>query len=381
MTKPMQPPTLPFIDLAAQRRRLGSAVDEAILRVVNHGAYILGPEVAAFEEQLAAFCGAKHAISCSDGTDALALVLMAKGLKAGDAVIMPSFTYTATAEVVARLGATPVFADVEDRFFGLDVEGLDAAIKTARQRGLDPVGVLAVDLFGHPADYARLAPFCDESGLWLLCDAAQSFGGRSGERMIGTFGFATTTSFFPAKPLGCYGDGGAILTDDPELDATLRSLRFHGLSPDRSDHTAIGITGRLDTMQAAVLIEKLRIFPDEIEARNRVAERYAEALSEVAGVPEVAPGCVSVWAQYTIRVAPNRRAALAADLKARGIPTAVYYSRPVHRLSAYREFPVAGNGLPVTERLSEEVISLPMHPYLDQETQERIIGAVHDALS
>ena len=381
MNKPVQPPALPFIDLAAQRRRLGSAVDEAIMRVVDHGAYILGPEVGAFEEQLAAFCGAKHAVSCSDGTDALALVLMAKGLKPGDAVIMPSFTYTATAEVVARLGATPVFADVEERFFGLDAGGLEAALKTARQRGLDPVGVLAVDLFGHPADYDRLAPACEKEGLWLLCDAAQSFGGRSGERMLGTFGLATTTSFFPAKPLGCYGDGGAILTDDDALDAALRSLRFHGLSPDRSDHTAIGITGRLDTIQAAVLIEKLRIFPDEIAARNRVADRYAAALSEVATVPEVAPGCVSVWAQYTIRVEPERRAGLAADLKARGIPTAIYYARPVHRLSAYRDFPVAGNGLPVTERLSVEVISLPMHPYLDEDTQDRIIDAVRDALA
>ena len=381
MNKPVPPPPLPFIDLASQRHRMGAAVEEAILRVVRHGAYILGPEVTELETALAEFCGAKHVVTCSDGTDALALVLMAKGVKPGDAVLCPSFTYTATAEVVARLGATPVFADVEDWYFGLDVESLGGALATARQRGLSPVGVISVDLFGHPADYDALAPFCEANGLWLLGDAAQSLGGRYGGKPLGTFGFATTTSFFPAKPLGCYGDGGAIFTDDPALDAQLRSLRFHGLSPDRSDHTAIGLTGRLDTIQAAVLLEKLKIFPDEIAERNAVADRYAEGLSDVATVPMVAENCVSVWAQYTIRVAPERRAAMAAALKERGIPTAIYYSKPVHRLAAYRDFPCAGNGLPVTDRLSQEVISLPMHPYLDPATQDRIIEAARAALA
>ncbi len=371
---------LPFIDLGAQRRRLGAAIDAAILRVVDHGAYILGPEVAQLEAELAAFCGARHAITCSDGTDALALVMMAKGVGPGDAVVCPSFTYTATAEVVARLGATPVFADVEERTFNLDPAGLDAALRTARERGLRPVGVIAVDLFGQPADHDALTSFCAAHGLWLLDDAAQGFGSTHKGARLGTFGLATTTSFFPAKPLGCYGDGGAIFTDDDELDATLRSLRFHGLSPDRQDHTAIGLTGRLDTIQAAVLLQKLTIFEDEIAARNAVASRYAAGLGDVATVPEIASGRTSVWAQYTIRVAPERRTELAASLKADGIPTAIYYAKPLHRQSAYRDFPIAGNGLPVTDRVADEVISLPMHPYLDAATQDRIIDAVRAVL-
>ena len=374
-------PPLPFIDLAAQRRRLGPALDEAILKVVHSGAYILGPEVQELESALAAFCGARHVISCSDGTDAIALCLMAKGVGPGHAVICPSFTYTATAEAVARLGATPVFADVEDDHFNLDPAGIPAALATARAAGLDPVGLVAVDLFGHPADYEALGAVCERQGLWMLADAAQGFGATYRGRRLGTFGFATTTSFFPAKPLGCFGDGGAVTTDDDGLDALLRSLRFHGLSADRQDNDRIGLTGRLDTIQAAVLLAKLAIFDDEIAARGRVAVRYAAGLADVAAVPRVAEGCMSVWAQYTIRVAPERRAALAAHLRAAGIPSAIYYARPVHRQGAYAGFPVAGNGLPVTERLSGEAISLPMHPYLDEATQDAIIEEVRAALA
>ena len=382
-TAPISPPfspPLPFIDLAAQRRRLGAGIDEAILRVVNHGAYILGPEVAELEAALAAFCGAAHVVTCSDGTDALALAMMARGVGPGDAVFCPSFTYTATAEVIARLGATPVFADVEAHDFNLDVASLGPALATARAHGLRPVGVIAVDLFGQPADYDRLAPFCEENGLWLLGDAAQSFGASYKGRKLGREGFATTTSFFPAKPLGCYGDGGAIFTDDPQLAATLRSLRFHGLSEDRTDHVSIGLTGRLDTIQAAVLLQKLSIFADEIAARDAVADRYGAALADLALVPRVTAECSSVWAQYTIRIDPQQRAVLAADLKALGIPTAIYYAKPLHRQTAYRHYPVAGNGLPVTDRLADEVISLPMHPYLTADTQDRIIAAVRASL-
>jgi dTDP-4-amino-4,6-dideoxygalactose transaminase len=374
------PTTLPFIDLAAQRRRLGPELEEAILRVVRSGGYILGPEVERLEAELASFSGAKHAISCSSGTDALALVLMAKGVGPGDAVLCPSFTYTATAEVVARAGATPIFADVDVRDFNLAVSSLPSALHTARDRGLRPVGVLAVDLFGQPADYEALEGFCAREGLWLLADAAQSFGAASGDRNVGTFGFATTTSFFPAKPLGCYGDGGAVLTDDPELDDLLRSLRFHGLSPDKTDHLHIGMTGRLDAVQAAVLLQKLTIFADEIAARQAVADRYAAGLRDLAIVPDLMPGRTSVWAQYTIRLRPGERAGVATALRNAGIPTAVYYAKPIHRLAAYREFPIAADGLPVTEQLAEEVISLPMHPYLEPATQDRIVEALRAAL-
>ena len=371
---------MPFIDLGAQRRRLGAAGEEAILRVVDHGAYILGPEVARLEAELAAFCGARHVVSCANGTDALALVLMAKELKPGQAVLCPSFTFAATAEVVAWFDATPVFVDVHEDTFNLDVASLQAGLKTARARGLDPVGVITVDLFGLPADYDRIAPFCRREKLWMLCDAAQSFGATYKSRPLGTFGMATTTSFFPAKPLGCYGDGGAIFTDDSELDAVLRSVRVHGQGTDKYDNVRIGMNGRLDTIQAAVLIEKLRIFPEEIETRQRVAMRYNDLLRDIAIVPEVPDGLTSVWAQYTLRLPGFDRESFQADLKAAGIPTAAYYPKPLHQQTAYRHFPIAGNGLPVSDRLADEVISLPMHPYLTEEAQDRVVAAVRDSL-
>jgi dTDP-4-amino-4,6-dideoxygalactose transaminase len=380
MNQAVPPPPIQFIDLGAQRRRLGTKIDEAVARVIDSAAFIMGPEVGRLESDLAAFCGAKHVVSCASGTDALALVLMAKEVRPGDAILCPSFTFAATAEVVAWLGATPVFVDVHEDTFNIDPASLEAALKTARAKGLNPVGVIAVDLFGQPADYGAIVPFCEREGLWLLDDAAQGWGGTYKGRRIGTFGAATATSFFPAKPLGCYGDGGAIFTDDAELDSVLRSLRVHGQGADKYDNVRIGMTGRLDTIQAAVLIEKLKIFEDEIAARNEVARRYNEGLAELATVPFVLEDCVSTWAQYTIRVAPERRDALAATLKAQGIPTAIYYPRPLHQQTAYKAFPVGGNGLPVSDRIAREVISLPMHPYLDEATQDRIIGAVQAAL-
>jgi len=369
-----------FIDLAAQRRRLGSAIDEAILRVVNHGGYIMGPEVKALEADLAAFCGAKHVVSCANGTDALAMVLMAKGVKSGDAILCPTFTFAATAEVVAWVGATPVFVDVHEDTFNLDVHSLEAGLKTARDLGLNPVGVIPVDLFGQPADYGAIEAFCAREGLWILCDAAQSFGATYKGRKVGQIGLATTTSFFPAKPLGCYGDGGAIFTDDDDLAAVLRSIRVHGQGSDKYDNVRIGMNGRLDTMQAAILIEKLKIFPDEIVARDRVAKRYSDLLRDVAVVPEVPVGLTSVWAQYTLRLGGLDRERFVADLKAAGIPTAIYYPKPLHQQTAYKRYPLAGNGLPVAERLAKEVVSLPMHPYLTEDVQDRIVAAVRDAL-
>ena len=371
---------LPFIDLAAQRAALGPRVEEAILAVVRHGAYVMGPEVGQLEEELAAFCGAKHVVSCGSGTDALALILMAKGVKPGDAVLCPSFTFAATAEVVCWLGAAPVFVDVREDTFNLDLDSIEAGLVTARAQGLRPVGVIPVDLFGQPADYAPIEALCAREGLWLLADAAQSFGAHYQGRKVGTIGDATATSFFPAKPLGCYGDGGAIFTDDSELDAVLRSLRNHGQGADRYEYARIGMNGRLDTIQAAVLIEKLRIFADEIAARDAVAARYEAGLSDIAITPQVMAGSSSVWAQYTLRIPGFDRAAFQASLRDAGVPTAIYYPRPLHRQAAYAQYPSAGNGLPVTDRLAEEVVSLPMHPYLGEEDQAQIIAATRKAL-
>lgn len=371
---------IPFIDLAAQRRRLGQAIDETVLRVINHGIYILGPEVSELEAGLSAFCGARHAISCANGTDALGMVLIAKGVKPGDAVLCPSFTFAATGEVVAWLGATPVFVDVREDTFNLDPESLEAGFRTAQAHGLDPVGVIPVDLFGQPADYDAIEPIAAGEGAWMLCDAAQGFGGTYKGRKVGTIGAATTTSFFPAKPLGCYGDGGAIFTDDDELAAVLRSIRVHGQGADKYDNVRIGLNGRLDTIQAAILIEKLRIFPDEIVARDRIARRYNALLRDVAIVPETMEGASSVWAQYTLRLPGFDRDAFQASLKSEGIPTAAYYPKPLHRQTAYKHFPVAGGGLPVSDRLADEVVSLPMHPYLDESTQDRVVAAVRRAL-
>ena len=375
------PAPIPFIDLAAQRRRLGSSLDEAIARVLDHCQFILGPEVRTLEAELAQFCGARHAVSCASGTDALLMVLMARGIRAGDAVICPTFTFAATAEVVALVGATPVFADVEEASFNLDPESVASACAEAGRLGLFPKAVIPVDLFGQPADHERIAAVAQSEELFVLDDAAQAFGATYHNRRLGAVAPATATSFFPSKPLGCYGDGGAIFTDSDQLAHVLRSLRVHGEGRDKYDCARIGLNGRLDTIQAAVLIEKLKLFPDEIAARERIARRYCAELADVAIVPTIARGSSSTWAQYTIRLAPGRRDTLAAALNSQGIPTAVYYHTPLHQQQAYRHFPLAEGGAPVSERLAQEVISLPMHAYLDEATQERIIAAVRGALA
>jgi len=368
---------IPFIDLQSQRRRLGPELDQAIAAVLDHGAFIMGPEVAELEAQLGAFCGAKHVLTCSSGTDALALVLMAWGIGRGDAVFVPAFTFVATAEVVAWLGATPVFVDVLPDSFNMDPASLEDAIAGAGQQGLTPRAVVPVDLFGQPAAYDEILPVAEKHGLRLLSDAAQSFGASLDGRRVGTFGDATATSFFPAKPLGCYGDGGAVFTDSDETLAALRSLRVHGQGSNKYDNVRIGINGRLDTIQAAILLRKLAIFADEIAARNRIAARYSEELHGVARVPQVRPGAVSVWAQYTLLVADRDR--VAARLKEAGVPTAIYYPIPLNAQQGYRQFPTAPGGVPVSERLAAEVLSLPMHPYLDEATQQRIVDAVRAA--
>jgi dTDP-4-amino-4,6-dideoxygalactose transaminase len=376
---PLEP--VPFIDIGAQRRRLGKSIDEAVGRVLAHCQFINGPEVAQLEAALAEFSGARHVVSCASGTDALLMVLMAKGIGAGDAVFCPSFTFCATGEAVALTGATPVFVDVDAATFNMDAASLKRGIATAIRAGLEPRAVIPVDLFGQSADHDGIGEVADAEGLFVLDDAAQGFGASYKGRRLGTFGLATATSFFPAKPLGCFGDGGAIFTDDAELAQKLRSIRVHGQGSDKYDNVRLGLTGRLDTVQAAVLIEKLGIFEDEIAARDKVADRYARGLGNMVGVPRLAGGCSSVWAQYTIRLPSGiDRDGFAAALKSQGIPTAIYYPKSMHQQTAYRDFPVADGGLPASERLSRDVISLPMHAYLDERTQERIIATVRGAL-
>ncbi|MEZ5845111.1 MAG: DegT/DnrJ/EryC1/StrS aminotransferase family protein [Hyphomicrobiaceae bacterium] len=373
-------PPLAFIDLAAQQARIRPQLDAAIARVLAHGAYIMGPEVAELERQLAAFAGARHAVTCASGTDALLMIAMAEGIGPGDAVICPAFTFTATPEAVALLGATPVFAEVRAESFNLDPARLADAIAAARKAGLRPKAVMAVDLFGLPADYDAIAAIAEAEGVWILADSAQSFGASRAGRRVGTFGRATATSFFPAKPLGCYGDGGAVFTDDDALAERLKSIRLHGKGDDKYDIVRFGINGRLDTLQAAILIEKLAIFADEIDARERIARRYAAGLADVVTVPVVDNASRSVWAQYTIRVPAAARAGLMRSLASQGIPSNVYYPRPLHHQTAYRRCPVAVGGVPVAEALAREVLSLPMHPYLTEQDQDRVIAGVRRAV-
>lgn len=339
------------------------------------GQWILGPQVTQFEKDIAQWAGVKHAIACANGTDALLLVLRAWGVGPGDAVFVPAFTFAASAEVVALVGASPVFVDVLPDSFNMDPASLEEAIALVKRDGkLAPKVVMPVDLFGQPADYARLAPIAAREGLKLFCDTAQGFGGLLEGKRAGAIGDAAATSFFPAKPLGCYGDGGACFTNDDALKDVLLSLRSHGQGSHRYEHVHIGLNSRLDTIQAAILIEKLKIFPDEIEARNVVARRYNDAFagSNRIVTPKVMAGATSTWAQYTLQV--EDRAKFQADLKEAGVPTMVYYPLPLSRQKAYAHYPAAP--IPVSEALCARVVSLPMHPYLDEATQDRVIHAV-----
>ena len=366
-----------FVDLRAQQQRLGERIPQAIQKILDHGQYIMGPEVRELEEKLAEFTGAGHVISCASGTDALLMALMAHYTGPGDAVFVPSFTFVATAEVVALLGATPVFVDVDADCFLLDTASLKAAVAEAVRCGLRPRGVIPVDLFGQPVDYMEINRFAEEHGLFVIADGAQSFGAQLNGNRVGTLAEITATSFFPAKPLGCYGDGGALFTDNDEVADKLTSLRMHGEGADKYDNVNIGINGRLDTIQAAILLEKLPIFEEEIALRNRAAQRYGELLEELVATPALRAGSTSVWAQYTIQ--SGERDAMALELKRRGIPSAVYYPLPLHRQTAYNSYPRAPD-LAVSERLSTVVLSLPMHPYLEEEAQRRICDVIRQAL-
>jgi dTDP-4-amino-4,6-dideoxygalactose transaminase len=370
------PVPLPFIDLQAQRRRLGGRIEAAIARVLDHGQFIMGPEVQALEAALADYVGVRHAISCASGTDALVLPLMARGIGPGDAVFVPAFTFAATAEAPALVGATPVLVDVERETANLDPQSLAEAIAMVRDDGrLVPRAVIPVDLYGQPADYAAIGALARDHGLLVIQDAAQSFGARIDGRAAGAQGHVGATSFYPSKPLGGYGDGGAMFTDDDDLAAILRSLRAHGAGAGGAyDHQRLGLTGRLDTLQAAVLLEKLPLLDDEIAAREQVARRYGEGLGDLVEILRIRPGVRSAWAQYTLLVPERDR--LRAELGRQGIPTAVHYPRPLNRQPAFAGCPLAPGGLGVAEALAAAAVSLPMHPYLAEADQARVVGAV-----
>jgi UDP-2-acetamido-2-deoxy-ribo-hexuluronate aminotransferase len=360
-----------FIDLKSQYKRIEGSVQKRINDVLGHGGFIMGPEVGELEKRLASYVGVRHCISCSSGTDALLLSLMAYGVGPGDAVFTSTFTFISTAEVICLLGATPVFVDIDSRTFNLDPEELERKIESGFRgeyeaqgigKDIKPKGIIGVDLFGLPADYEAINRIAKRHGLFVVEDAAQSFGASHKGKRAGSLAEVGATSFFPAKPLGCYGDGGAILTDKDDLAETMKSLRVHGKGKNKYDNVRIGINGRLDTIQAGILLAKLDIFDDELEARQEVAQRYSDGLKDTVGVPYVPEGFTSIWAQYS--VITEKRTQLMAGLKEAGIPTAIYYPKPLHMQTAFSFLGYQEGSLPVSERISKTVFSLPMHPYL-----------------
>ena len=375
--------TIPFIDLATQRDRIRDKVDGRIAAVLNHGGFILGPEVRELEAALSQFYGMTHSLSCASGTDALALPLMAWNIRPGDTIFCPSFTFAATAEVVAWLGATPYFVDVDETTFNMDPASLEAAIAEVKAAGkLRPKAIIVVDLFGQSADYPAIRKIADEHGLKLISDAAQGYGSTIDGKLSSHWAHVVATSFFPAKPLGCYGDGGAVQTNDEELAGIMTSLRVHGQNlDDKYDNIRIGMNGRMDTLQAAILLEKLAIFEDEIAARGRIAARYHEKLAGIVTSQALLRDAVSTWAQYTVRLPEGSdRTAVQTKLRESGVPTAIYYPKPLHRQTAYQHFPVARGELTASDALSRDVLSLPMHAYLSEETQDYIVETLMGAL-
>lgn len=372
--------SIAFVDLKAQFRRLESDIRARMDQVLEHGQFIMGPEIEELETALAKFAGVDHVVTVGSGTDALLMTLLAYGVKAGDAVFVPTFTFIATAEVVSLLGATPVFVDVDPRTFNIDPEALARAIARTRETGvLEPRVVIPVDLFGAPADYDRITPIADDEQLTVVCDAAQSFGATLKNRRVGGLGDTTAVSFFPAKPLGCYGDGGAILTDDEAMADRLRSLRVHGKGDHKYDNVRIGLNGRLDTLQAAILLPKLAVLADEIESRNRVAAEYTKRLSALVTTPHVRGDCLSAWAQYAI-LSPVRDQ-FAACLKAASIPTAIYYPKPLHLQTAFTYLGGRVDDCPVAEQISSQILSLPMHPYLENAQINEICNELEQSMS
>jgi len=379
---------IPFIDLAAQQKRILPEIEKRIQDVLAHGKYIMGPEIHELEQSLAEFSGVKHAITCSSGTDALLMALMAYGIGPGDAVFTSPFTFIATAEVIALLGATPVFVDIDRPTFNLDPERLEMAAKAVERKDasihplpigyerLKPKAIIAVDLFGLPADYDRINSIAKKYDMIVIEDAAQSYGATSKGKKVGQLAPVAATSFFPAKPLGCYGDGGAVFTDDDELVMRMNSIRLHGKGTEKYDNVRVGINGRLDTLQAAILLEKMAIFPEEIDARNRVASDYSKRLKETGiTTPLVPEGYRSVWAQYSIVM--NNREAIQKRLKEEGVPTAVYYPKPLHQQTAFSYLHYKEGDFPVSENISKKIFSLPMHPYLAPKDIEHIADKIN----
>ena len=368
-----------FIDLAAQQKLIREQVEVAISKVLDHGQYIMGPEVEDFEKHLKKFTGAEHALTCANGTDALTLVLMAWGVGVGDAVFVPSFTYVATAEAPAQLGATPFFVDVCETTFNIDPLSFKQALKDCRELGLKPAVVIAVDLFGQPADTDTITAIAHSEGVKVLVDGAQSFGATAMGRRVGTMGDATTTSFFPAKPLGGYGDGGAIFTNNKSLAQLVNSIRLHGKGSEKYDNVRVGLNSRLDTIQAAILIEKLKVFGQELVLRQRVAARYSSVLKHYCRVPELIPGVTSAWAQYTLTISGRDR--VQSRLKELAIPSVIYYPIPLTKQLGYKHFPRVSSQTPVSDALSSMVLSLPMYPYLPNSVQDNIIEKVIETLN
>ncbi|MBI9080406.1 MAG: DegT/DnrJ/EryC1/StrS family aminotransferase [Pseudodesulfovibrio sp.] len=369
--------SIPFIDLKAQYREIEIAVKKGIDGVLERGAYVMGPEIADLEERLSSFSAVRHAVGCGSGTDALVMALMAFDIGPGDAVFTTPFTFMATAEAIALLGATPVFVDIDPVTFNIDPGDLKRKIADVKDNRTDltPKGVIAVDLFGQPADYDRIEPLVHNNGLFLIVDAAQSFGATYKGRPVCSLGDIACTSFFPAKPLGCYGDGGMVFAHNDELHKLLVSIRVHGMGDNKYENVRLGINGRLDSIQAAVVLAKFEIFPGEIEKRQQAAERYNELLSGIDGLttPVIADGCTSVWAQYSLLARDTEhRTELMGKLSEADIPAVIYYPKPLHLQKAYANLEHSEGDFPVAEGIAERIFSLPMHPYLDGESQKTI---------
>jgi len=368
-----------FIDLSIQQNRIKAEIDKNIQSVLAHGNYIMGPEVIEIEKKLAAFCGAKYCISCANGTDALQLAMMAMGVGPGDAVFVPAFTFAATAEVIPMLGATPIFVDVNIDTFNLDTESLKRSILYSRSLNLVPKVVVPVDLYGLPAEYDKIIEIAHNENMHVLADSAQSFGGIFKGQKTGALADIATTSFFPAKPLGCYGDGGAIFTNNETWALLLDSYRVHGKGLEKYDNVRIGVNSRLDTIQAAILHAKFDIYEDEIELRNKVAENYSKLIKDNVITPTIPEGLSSVWAQYTVRASSiNERKSIVSLLKENNIPTMVYYPIPLTKQTAYKDFPTDPDGCNNSEILSSTVFSLPMYPYLSLSDIEKVASVINN---